>query len=295
MPIARLTEPLATKRRNWRYNPETGTFTDLDTNEEVDADGAPVRRGPQAVLPEDYNPIEAIDTPGEPLFRRAAPEEPQEPFVPQQRNTPQIVSHVPVETLYLTKQYGPPDSPPGNRRPAPDPYTVSDSGKIQPQPLKPLEGYDLLRDPLGAYERNVAAPAAGALEVIGQTAGGANFNYSPAATEIGERIREKNPQTPEEALAALYQATGEYERERPEGFAGEKFILEMIADPANLIGIGLEPRIARGVMAAAKKTGGFAGRAIEDIAQATKDIPFGQSIKDVGGDGQVIGDRWTRH
>ena len=67
---------------------------------------------------------------------------------------------------------------------------------------------------------------------------------------------------------AIRTATGDYQRARPEAFTGEKFLTEALFDVANLIGIGLEPKIARGVnalwkasVAGGKEAAGAAARA----------------------------------
>lgn len=143
-------------------------------------------------------------------------------------------------------------------------------------PIRAVPGFKeteagLGRYGLGAIEYGVGAVGAGAQAGAGlaRAVGASPFSSQEDPTgeiarkEIGRIVKAKNPRTASEALSSILNAAQEYQTTRPELMQGQKAVEEFLFDPLNLIGIGLEPRIARGVSALAKA----GGRTVRQIAE----------------------------
>ena len=94
-----------------------------------------------------------------------------------------------------------------------------------------------------------------------------------ARQEVERKVREKNPETLIEYVRAIWTSGGEYERERPEAFVGEKGIVQILFSPLNLIGIGLEPKVARLVALLFRKLRAKATRTGRGFQEVMEDVP----------------------
>ncbi len=101
---------------------------------------------------------------------------------------------------------------------------------------------------------------AGALPTKGPKEIGREAQY-----EISKRVQQRNPQTPQAFLVAVWEAAGDFERERPEVYPGAKAVGQALLDPLNLIGLGWEPRIARFLTSGARQTMRVARNAAEEV------------------------------
>ena len=117
-----------------------------------------------------------------------------------------------------------------------------------------------------AYSEHVAQPVVGLERTTGFGFPGVTGSPAPIAAEaqaaIREGVQKRNPQTPLDAIKAIYEAAGEYERTRPESVPGLKALDEMVGDPLNLLGWGLERGVAEGAANLVRRVPEVANRAL---------------------------------
>lgn len=98
-----------------------------------------------------------------------------------------------------------------------------------------------------------------------------------ARRAISALVAASNPQTPQDYLGALLSASRQYEQERPEDFSGDKFLSELLLDPLNLVGLGLEKPVAEAVVNLARRALPIAGSGLNRAAEAAAGVMRGSA------------------